>query len=433
MMSNAVAQIKGLIGDNYVIDSPAEMGKFLRGNGKPLAVVFPGSTVEISSVVKLANELNLKITVGGQVVDSKGLDGGLAMVLSRMNKILEIDHANLVATVEPGITHDEFVKKMEAEGLNFPPEPFAVETGSIGGCFAIGDVDSKAFQYMPTRTYLLGYEMVLPTGEVLDIGNKCIKNVSGYDLIHFAVGSRGTLGIFTKLLIKLLPPPEVRHAVVAEFPSIHKASTAFTTLIKRNIHPTRLNLVNATLAKNVFPGTEGNLALVDLEGFKVSTELIAEEIASVFKLAGAKNIRIVTDANEYSKTWSAWLSLRGELNTQNAERILDVNVGPMKMPQALKALEEITGDLAAYPGIVLEGLLGHVRMLLPTVGEKDQLATKVNALAMSFGGNISGLLGSRLVCESYNDAEMWQGITSLINQIRKQFDPKGILAPGASL
>lgn len=432
-MSKAMAQIKGLIGEGHVVDSAAEMAKFLRGNGKPLAVVFPGSTAEVSGLVKLANELNLKIAVGGQVVESQGLDGGLALVLSRMNKILEIDHANLVATVEPGILHAAFVTKMEEEGLNFPPEPFAVETGSVGGCFAIGDTDSKAFQYMPTRTYLLGYEMVLPTGEVLDIGNKCIKNVSGYDLIHFAVGSRGTLGIFTKLLIKLLPPPEVKYAVLADFASIHKASSAFTTLIKRNIHPTRLNLINATLAKNTFPATEGNLVLVDLEGFKASTELLAEEISSVFKLAGAKNIRIVTQAEEYAKIWRAWLSLRGELNTQDGERILDVNVGPMKLPQALKALEEITGDLAGYPGIVLEGLLGHIRMLLPTAAEKNQLAVQVNALAMSFGGNVSGVLGSRLVCEAYNDSEMWQGITSLINQIRKQFDPKGILAPGASL
>ena len=433
MMSNAVDQLKRLVGENYVVDSPAAMAKFLRGNGKPLAVIFPGNTAEVSGIVKLANELNLKITVGGQVVDSKGLDGGLALVLSRMNRILEIDHANLVATVEPGLLHADFVKKMEEEGLNFPPEPFAVETGSIGGCFAIGDVDSKAFQYMPTRTYLLGYEMVLPTGEVLDIGNKCIKNVSGYDLIHFAVGSRGTLGIFTKLLIKLLPPPEVKCAVVADFASIYKASTAFTTLIKRNIHPTRLNLLNAALAKEAFPGTEGNLAMVDLEGFKVSTELMGEEIAAVFKLAGGKNVRVITDSEEYAKLWQGWLSLRGRLNVDLAERILDVNVGPMKVPQALKALEEITGDLAAYPGIVVEGLLGHVRMLLPSAGEKTQIAAKVNELAMSYGGNVVGSLGSRLVCEVYNDAEMWQGITSLINQIRKQFDPKGILAPGAVL
>lgn len=432
-MSSAAEQIKRLIGESNVIDSPTEMDKFLRGHGKPLAVVLPGSTAEVSEIVKLANEQNLKITVGGQVVESKGLDGGLAMVLSRMNKILEIDHANLVATVESGISHADFVSKMEEEGLNFPPEPFAVETSSMGGCFAIGDTDSKAFQYMPTRTYLLGYEMVLATGEVLNIGNKCIKNVSGYDLIHFAVGSRGTLGIFTKLLIKLLPPPEAKCAILADFPSIHQGSTAFTTLIKRNIHPTRLNLLNASLAKVAFPGSEGNVAMVDLEGFKASTELLTEEISGVFKLAGGKNVRVITDDEEYARTWRAWLSVRGELNTEDVDRVLDVNVGPLKMPQTLKAIEEVTGDLGGYPGIVVEGLLGHIRMLLPTTDEKDALAVKINALAMSFGGNVSGILGSRLVCESYNDAEMWQGLTSLINQIRQQFDPKGILAPGASL
>ncbi|MHB1653498.1 MAG: FAD-binding oxidoreductase [Desulfitobacteriaceae bacterium] len=433
MSNNIISKIKGIVGEDYVIDSPAEMSKYLKGNSKPFAVVLPESTLQVSEVVKLANEVNLKITVGGKIVDSKGLDGGLAFVMSRMSKILEIDHANLVATVQPGLSHEEFVQKMEEEGLNFPPEPIVLQTGSIGGCFAIGDTDSKSFQYMPTRTYLLGYEMVLPTGEVLNIGNKCIKNVSGYDLIHFAVGSRGTLGIFTKLLIKLLPPSEVKQAVLADFASIHKASASFTTLLKRNIHPTRLNLINNTLAKEVFPGAQGQLAMVDLEGFKNSTALLAEEIAGVFKLAGGSNIRIITDPQEYAQTWKAWLEVRGKLNSSEAERVLDFNVGPMKVPQAFKALEDITGDLGSFPGIVAEGLLGHVRMVLPRAEDKEQMAVKVNALAMSLGGNVAGSLGSKLVSEAYNDAEMWQGITSLMGQVRKQFDPKGIFAPGVSL
>lgn len=430
MSNTAITKIQSIVGESNLITSPEEMQKYLTGNEKPLAVVMPGSTAEVAEIVKLANETGLKISVGGQIVNSQGLYGGLAMVMNRMNNILEIDHANLVATVQPGLSHAEFVSKMEEEGLNFPPEPFAIKTGSIGGCFAIGGADSKAFQYMPTRTYLLGYEMVLPTGEILEIGNKCIKNVSGYDLIHFAVGSRGTLGIFTKLLVKLLPPPEVKQAVVADFMSVHKASAAFTTLIKRNIHPTRLNLVNQTLVKEGFPDALGHRVMVDLEGFKDSTGLIAEEIAGVLKLAGGQEVRIIADKEGYDQTWKSWLEIREKLNT--SEAVLNFNIGPMKMPQALKALEEGLGELGSFPGFVIEGLLGHVHLMFPSAEEKMRLVTKVNAIAMSNGGNVSGLLGSQLVCESYNDAEMWQGIQTLIKQIRQQYDPKGILAPGVS-
>lgn len=433
MSNNAISRIKGLVGEENVVDSPSEMARYLKGQGKPLAVVRPGSTSEIAGIVKLANEENLKVAVAGRIVESKGLDGGLALVMSRMNKILELDHANLTATVQPGLSHAEFVQKMEEQDLVFPPEPYALKVSSMGGCFALGDTDSKAFQYMPARTYLLGYEMVLPNGDVLEVGNKCIKNVSGYDMIHFAVGSRGTLGIFTRLLVKLLPPSAVKMSVLADFASLEKASVAFTTLIKRNIFPTRLNLLNPALAKEITQDTQGNLAIVDLTGFKNSTELLAEEIASVFQLAGGREVRIIKETEEYAKLWQGWLELRGELNTTKAERVLDFNVGPMKMPPALKALEEITGDLSTYPGLVVEALLGHVRLLLPAVVEREAMAVKVNALAMSFGGNVSGSLGSKLVCEAYNDAEMWEGIESLIRQIRQQFDPKGILAPGVSL
>ena len=245
MSNEIISKIVGIVGAPNVIEVPSEMSKNLKGNGKPVAVVLPGSTTEVSEIVKLANKEKVKIAVAGSVVNSTGLDGGIALVLSRMNKVLEIDHENLVVTVQPGLSHKEFLSVVEEAGLYFPPEPVNVQTSSIGGCFAVGDADSKSFQYGPTRTYLLGFEMVLPTGEVLDIGNKCIKNVSGYDFIHFAVGSQGTLGIFTKLLVKLLPQPQAKKAVVASFPDIHKAIAAFQTIIGRNIYPTRLNVIVA--------------------------------------------------------------------------------------------------------------------------------------------------------------------------------------------
>ncbi len=431
MSNSIITKLKSLVGDVHVIDNPAEMSNFLKGNGKPLAVVFPGNTAEVSGIMKFANEVDLKVSVAGALVDTEALDGGIALVMSRMNKVLEIDHENLVVVVEPGLLHKDLMAKVSEAGLNFPPEPYDVNTGSIGGCFAIGDSDSKSYQYGPTRTYLLGFEMVLPTGEILNIGNKCIKNVSGYDFIHFAVGSKGVFGIFTKLLVKLLPPAAAKKAVVANFESIHQAAGTFATFLKRNIHPTRLNLLSAPIAKEI-SDSQGHLALVDLEGFVESSKNMANEIAAVFTLAGGTNVKIIDDAQEYENLWKGWLALRAKLN--NSE-VLDFSVGPMKMPQALKSLEGVIGDLGSYSGILVEGLVGGVRLVLPNLTERDLevLATKVNNVAMSFGGGVNGLLGHQLRCQSANDSDMWEETTGLLAEIRRQFDPKGVLNPGVKL
>ncbi|ACL18771.1 FAD linked oxidase domain protein [Desulfitobacterium hafniense DCB-2] len=431
-MSNAIiSRLKGIVGDQYVINNPGQMAQYLKGNGKPAAVVCPGNTAEVAGIVKLANSHNIKISAAGQVADTKALDGGIALIMNRMNRILEIDHENMVAVVEPGMSHQEFLKHIGEAGFNFPPEPCAVDTSSLGGCFAIGDSDSKSFNYGPTRTYLLGFEMVLPTGEVLNIGNKCIKNVSGLDFIHLAVASQGTLGIFTKLLVRLLAAPLAKKAVIARFASIHKANAALNTLIKRHIHPDRMNLISESLTKEVLPGA-GHLALIDLEGFVESGTNLAKEIAAMLTLGGGTDVQIIDDAGGYENVINAWLKVRQTLYNQPGQ-VLEFAVGPMKMPQALTQLEGIIGDLGAYPGVVIEGLLGFARLLLPENADKMALAAQVNKMALSLGGNITGFLGQKLICQAQNDAEMWADTTALLNELRNQFDPKGILSPGVSL
>ncbi len=431
-MSKAmISQLKGIVGENNILESPSEMAKYLKGSGKPTAVVLPGNTAEVSAIVQWANKQKVKISVSGLVADTEGLNEGIVLVMTRMNRVLEMDHENLVAVVESGILHKEFLEKVVEARLNFPPEPYDVETSSMGGCFAIGDSDSKSFQFGPTRTFLLGFEMVLPTGEIMDIGNKCIKNVSGYDFIHFAVGSQGTMGIFTKLIVKLLPSPEAKKAVIARFSSIHKANATFSTLIKRNILPTRINLLNTTLAQEIQPG-EGQLVMVDLEGFTESSKTMANEIAAVMTLGGASEVKIVEEAQEYENLINGWLKVRAMLNGR-PESVLEFAVGPLKMGQALTQLEAFTGDLGSYSGVVVEGLLGYVRIALPEGTDKESLAVKVNKMAMSLGGNVTGLLGTRLRTEVYNDAEMWSETTGLLNEIRRQFDPNGILNPGVIL
>ncbi|HHV65912.1 MAG TPA: FAD-binding oxidoreductase [Peptococcaceae bacterium] len=419
-MSDIVAKLKGIVGEEYVVT--ADMSQYLRGNEQPQAVVFPGSTEDVAGIVKAAYDAGIKVNVGGKVVDTKGLTGGIAIVMSRMNQIEEVDPENLTCWVQAGMNHQEFVEKILEKNLYFPPEPYAVSTSSIGGCFGIGDVDTKAFNYLPTRTYILAYESVLPTGEVYKIGTKCIKCVSGYDLIHFITGTRATLGILTRVLVKLLPKPQAYRAVVADMPSLGAAAQAFKAIQKRKIFPTRLNALCKALGNEIME-TKGVLVLVDLEGFPASTAQNALEVEAELRIAGATFSKIVEDKAEYDELWAKWLKVREKINLQ--ENKVKFTVGPAKVPNAIASLAGIVGNLEENPGVLVEGLNGKLTVFTENA-ENDAVA--INKLAMSLGGNVCGLLGNKLKSKAYNEDH--NEIINVLNSIRSQFDPKGIMAPG---
>lgn len=423
-MSEIIAKIKGIVGDENVVT--ADMSQYLKGNEQPAAVVFPGSTEDVVGIVKAANDGDVKVNVGGKVVETKGLSGGIAVVMSRMNQIEEVDPENLTCWVQAGMNHQEFVEELLEKKLNFPPEPYAVSTSSIGGCFAIGDVDSKAFNYLPTRTFILAYESVLPTGEVYKVGTKCIKCVSGYDMIHFISGSRATFGILTRVLVKLLPAPQAAKAVIADVPSLTAAAKAFKAIQKRKVFPTRLNALNKALGNEVME-TSGCLVLVDIEGFPVSSAQYANEVEAELMIAGATSTKIIEDKAEYNELWSKWLKVREKINLE--EDKVKFTVGPAKVVNALGSLSGIVGNIEENPGVLVEGLIGKITVFT----DPDANAAAINNMAMGLGGNVSGLLGSQLRCKAYNDNEMLEEISRVLNSIRSEFDPKGIMAPGIKL
>lgn len=435
MVNATIAKLKALVGDQHVIESAAGMAEFLKGNGQPLAVVLPGNAAEVSGIVKLANQLDLKLNVGGTVVDSKMLDGGIALVMKRLNRLLEIDRENLVAQVEPGMAHSEFIRLVAEEKLYFPVDPYIADTSSLGGCFAIGDADAKAFQYGPARTYLLGFEIVLPTGEILEIGNKCIKNVAGYDFIHLAVGSKATLGIFTRLLVKLLPSPQARASVVAAFPGLRKAAVPLETLIRRNIHPTRVSAMSRPLAADILPEADGQLVMLAFEGFRESTKALVQEVAAIFALAGGSGVTIIEDPDRHDELWARWLAVKGRLNCGYTTQTIDFSVGPLRLVQSLDALEKVAGGSDKLAAVNIEALVGNIRLALAadtSPEEKTILSEKVNALAMANGGSVAGCLGTRLTCQAYRDEEMWAAISELLQNVRNRFDPRGVMAPGVT-
>ncbi len=432
MQNKLLKKLSSIVGDDHLLEKQAQMEGYLSGPEQPVAVVFPGGTEEVSEIIVLCNELDIKLGVGGHTVNTTGLSGGLAMCMSRMNRVLDIDHENLVSEVEAGTPQGLFQHKIAAEGMYFPPEPYKGDDSSIGACIAAGDLDCKAFVYGPPRAYVLGFEMVMPTGKILQCGSKVIKNVAGYDLIHFIVGSRGTLGVITKIMLKLLPLPEVRRTIIGSFSSLAEAGKVTQTLLERQIFPARLNILNAPLAAKLELDPQqiapGHLVLVDLEGFHNSTAHLSKEIAALFRVENAQDVLILDAQDGIDVFWRKWLVLKQKYHGDVHDRLIDFLVGPAHVPQALARLEELMADIDSRSDLMVYALNGNIRLAPSAANDKESLLIEVNQLALSLGGNIAGGLGYRLKCAELKEDEMWQEMLNLTSDIRGQFDPNSIMA-----
>ena len=184
----------------------------------PDLVVVPGSTAEIAAIARLCNEHRVPLVVRGAGTGYTGgavpTSGGIVLSMARLNRILEIDEANLLAVVEPNVINGDLQRAVERVGLFYPPDPASLETSSIGGNVAECAGGPRAFKYGTTKRYVLALEAVLPTGEIVHTGSKAVKNVVGYDLTQLLVGSEGTLAIITKITLRLIPKPPARATLV---------------------------------------------------------------------------------------------------------------------------------------------------------------------------------------------------------------------------
>src|ERR1035437_8869087 len=218
----------------------------------PSAVVHPATAKEVSAVLKLANRERFPVFPRGAGSGFSGgalpKAGGIVLVTTRMNRIIRIDTDNLVAEVEPGVVTEQFQQAVEKLGLFYPPDPASLKFSTLGGNVAECAGGPRCVKYGVPRDFVMGLEVVLPTGAVIRTGGETYKGVVGYDLTRLLCGSEGTLGIITKIIFKLLPLPEARKTMLAVFDSIDGAATAVSTIIKGKIIPTTLEFLDhATL------------------------------------------------------------------------------------------------------------------------------------------------------------------------------------------
>ena len=273
---------------------------------KPAAVAAPGSVDEVAALLRLANSRSLPIVPRGA---GTGLSGGAipvaeSLVLStlKLNRILEIDCENLTALVEPGVITADLHAAVEAKGLFYPPDPGSMKICTLGGNVAENAGGLRGLKYGVTRDYVMGLEVVLPNGEIMWTGGKCAKDVAGYDLRQILVGSEGTLGVFTKILVKLLPKPAAKQTMLAAFPSMQTAAATVSAIIANRIIPATLEFLDQVTLRCVedyahigLPTQAGAILLIESDGHPRAAQ---EEIELMSRLAEANGAFLVERARD---------------------------------------------------------------------------------------------------------------------------------------
>lgn len=445
-------RIRGIVGREYCSDRKEDLFLYsydaMNRRYLPDMVAHPLDAQEVSQLLKLANEHSFPIVPRGAGTGLTGgslaVDGGLIVTTMRMNRILEIDPDSLTAWVEPGVLNGELQKAAASYGLFFPPDPASMEFSTLGGNAAENAGGTRAVKYGVTRDYVMALEVVMPTGEIIHTGSASIKNVTGYDLTRLIVGSEGTLGVITRLLLKLLPLPETVGTMLAAFPEIETAAKAVSRIMSMRVIPSTLEFMDRTAVQCVkeylgedVPAGVAALLLVEVDGTPSVVEHDGKVIEKACLEAGALYVRSAKGLEEREALWKARRALSPAIMKIRPLKINeDVAVPRMKIPALITGIEKLASKHRIT--IVNFGHAGdgnvHVNLLLDP-DDKDEVSRAQDGvrelfeLVVSLGGTLSGEHGIGIAKAPYLDIELEASALEVMRKIKKTLDPKNILNP----
>lgn len=418
----------------------------------PDAVVFPKDAHDVAAVLCLANTHRFAVTPrgagSGMTGGSLPLSGGVVLAMARMNRILEIDRDNLIAVVEPGVITGDLHRTAEREGLFYPPDPSSSDFCTIGGNAAENAGGPKAVKYGVTRDYILGLEVVTPTGDILRTGVQTAKGVVGYDLTRLMVGSEGTLGVITRLTVRLLPKPAVVRTATAVFDRMETAAETVSEIIRQGIVPRAIEYMdNASIrcAEDYIhaglPVDAEAILILEVDGAAEETSRSMERLETVCRGAGVRNFRIAADGRETADLWKARKAVSPALFAYGPDKINeDIVVPRSRIPEIVRKIRELslrTGLTMVSFGHAGDGNI-HFNIMLDRK-DPDQLQKAHGAVdelfdyTLSIGGTLSGEHGVGTSKASYMPKEISPAALALMRRIKAAFDPAGILNPGKML
>jgi glycolate oxidase len=454
-MSDLVSQLTSLLGSDVVRSDAVSLQAYSRDatpmfEGLPEVIVAPRNTQEVSKIVKFAHDTKTPIIARGAgsnlCAATVPLNGGIVMSMTNMNKVLEVSKSEMIAIVQPGVTNLDLDHLVEKEGLRFVPDPGSRNVSTIGGNVATSAGGLRGLKYGTTRNYILGLEAVLGTGEVIRTGGRLVKDVAGYDVTRLLVGSEGTLAVFTEITVALAPRPEASKYGVAYFEDLAAAAGAVEKIITAGILPATLEFLDNTCLVAVedfahlgLDTKAGALLLFGDDGDLVSIEQSVGKMADIAKSsAGCRGVTLAADiAAAEALLYARRCSLPALARLSSLSILEDIAVPRKSMAEAVKRIEAIgvkhglrigtfghAGDGNLHPTIVLD------KDNPKEVAAAEAALAEIFALPLEFGGTITGEHGVGSAKLPYLEAKIGPANMQLQRNIKKVFDPAGILNPG---
>jgi len=415
----------------------------------PAAIVFPVDTGQVAAVLQFARARQVPVVTRGSGTGLSGgsvpVDGCLVLCLTKMNRILEVDAENLTLLAEAGAVTADVAQAAAGAGLFYPPDPGSMKISTIGGNVAENSGGLRGLKYGVTRDYVMGLEVVLPDGEVMWTGNKCVKDVAGYTLRDLFIGSEGTLGVVTKVLLKLIPPPAARRTMLAVYDNMENAARTVSAIIAAKIIPCTLEFLDRVTINCVedyaaigLPREAEALLLIESDGHPAAVEEEAAAMASIARAHGAGEVRIAATADEAASLAAARRTAFSALARVGPTTILeDATVPRNRLPEMVRCIQEV-----AVRHRLKIGTFGHMGdgNLHPTflTNEKneeemhrvEEAMKEIFARAVELGGTITGEHGVGLAKKAFLPGAVGELNVGIMRRLKEAFDPAGLLNPG---
>jgi glycolate oxidase len=416
---------------------------------KAACVVLPRTTEAVSEIMKLASAEGIPIVTRGSGTGLSGgsipVDGGIVLCLVQMDQILEVDPANLTILAETGVITKAIDDAAHPHGLFYPPDPGSMKISTIGGNVANNSGGLRGLKYGVTRDYVMGMEVVLPSGEIAWLGSKCVKDVAGYSMKDMFIGSEGTLGIITKVLLKLVPRPRARRTLLASFDSMEDAARTVSHIIERQIIPCTLEFLDKKTCRCVedyakvgLPTEAAAIVLMETDGPESVVDDEADAMALIAEENGAISVEKAKDDAHAVRLASARRTAFSALARIRPTTILeDVTVPRSHLVEIVSFVEEVAAkydlDIATF-GHFGDGNV-HPTILTDETN-KEEMERVEHALSDIFdktielGGTITGEHGVGLAKKPFLPRQLIDASYQLLSQVKAAIDPQGLLNPG---